>query len=125
MRHPHNNAFGGAVSKCGVRLVQAMPLTAELMKVVVDALQHADPPKRRRAFEALRPVLNLSDSEMDPEFDRVEGALRYVAQVERDLAVLRRVHMHAVPCKVQAALRGKILTGASVHRAACSSCARS
>lgn len=87
-----------------------MPLTPEQIKVVVDNLQCVDPPRRRRAFEALRPLLGLDDSEMDAEFERVQGVLRYASQLERDRAALRRVHMHAVPCKVQAALSCRRLT---------------
>ena len=84
-----------------------MPLTPALMKMVLDILVCVDAPKRRRAFDALRPVINLGDDEVDAEFARVEGVLRYVAQVEADLAKLRRVHLHRVPCKVQALLTSR------------------
>ena len=83
-----------------------MPLTNEQMMAVVDTLQHVDPPKWRSAFNAMRCLLSLAHSEEDDEYGRVEAALRYVAQVKRDTAVLRRVHMHAVPCAVQVKLMG-------------------
>ena len=65
-------------------------------------------PKRRRAFETLRPVLHLRDDEVDGEFARAAGALGYAAQADADRERLGRVHMHAVPCGVQA-LRGGAL----------------
>ena len=84
----------------------SMPLTNEQMKGVVDTLEHVDAPKRRSAFNAMRGLLRLAHSEEEDEYGRVEAALRYLAQVKRDTAVLRRVHMHAVPCAVQVKLRG-------------------
>ncbi len=81
-----------------------MPLTNAQMMAVVDTLQHVDPPKWRSAFNAMRSLLSIAHSELDDEFGRVEAALRYVAHVERDIAEWKRVHMHAVPCAVQAKL---------------------
>ena len=44
-----------------------MPLTMALMRMVVDTLQYVDTPKRWRAFNALRTVLDLTDDEMKCE----------------------------------------------------------
>jgi hypothetical protein len=80
-----------------------MPLTDRVLSVVINALECVDiGPKRRRAFDALRPLLNLNNAEMDSEFARVEDIMRYVAESERDRAALTKVHMHKLPCRVQA-----------------------
>jgi hypothetical protein len=83
-----------------------MPLTDKLMDVVVKVLQLVNPgPKRRLAFDALRPVLNLADDEMDMEFDRVTQVLRYLQQLDRDKAALRKIHTHKLSCRAQSAIK--------------------
>lgn len=83
-----------------------MPLTDKLMDIVVKVIQCVNPgPKRRLAFDALRPVLNLSDDEMDMEFDRVTHALQYLQQLDRDRAALGKIHTHKLSCRAQSAIK--------------------
>ena len=88
-----------------VYMHRKMPLTNELLDMVIKSLQCVNPgPKRRVAFYALRPVLSLADNEMDVEFGRVAEVLRYLAQLETDRAALGRIHTHSLSCRTQSAL---------------------
>lgn len=78
-----------------------MPLTTTAMTCVVQALRCADVGKKRRAFNALLPLLNLNRDEVESEFARVINVLRYVAALERDHAALASIHMHEMSCRVQ------------------------
>lgn len=72
-----------------------MPLTNELMDILIKFLLCVNPgPKRRLAFNTLRPVLNLTDDEMDVEFCRVNQVLRYLQQLDMDRDAPRKIHMH-------------------------------
>ena len=90
-----------------------MPLSSDLMEIVCNTLRNVpDDPHgaaRRRAFDAMLPLLGLSSDEVDAEFSGVQSALRYVRNTERDLAWLSRFRLprRSLPCRVQASLTSR------------------
>ena len=83
------------------------------MEIVCNTLRNVpDDPHgsaRRRAFDAMLPLLGLSSDEVDAEFSGVQSALRYVRNTERDLAWLSRFRLprRSLPCRVQASLTSR------------------
>lgn len=79
-----------------------MPLNEISLDAAVKCLTCAASHLRRTAFNALLPLLNLSDDEVDYEFSRIEHIIRFVQERERDRVAIARIHVHAIPCSLQA-----------------------
>jgi hypothetical protein len=79
-----------------------MPLAPDQLQRVVRIIQRVNAGEERVVFMELMPMLNLSEDEAEIEFARVVQIIRYLKQIDRDHCMLRYVHMHAIPCAVQA-----------------------